>query len=158
MNNDHLTVEEMEALLMHPEMREGSQHLQVCGPCSEDFDSLQAVIGDLRAAVIASSNVHRRLAVMPEPAHRTPRALWSLVAAAALLCAAAPIALHHKPAHVAIVQPPVKQVHATVSDDQLMSDVQQDLSSSVPQGLLPLTANDTSTEATRATPSSKENE
>ena len=156
MSNDHLTVEQMEALLSHPEMREGSQHLKECGACLEDFESLHAVMGDLRAAVVAASDMHRRLAVMPERAHRTPRALWRLVAAAALVCAAAPIALHHKPAHVAVVQTPTKQVQATVSDDQLMSDVQQDLSSSVPQGLLPLTVSDPSTEATGATTSSKE--
>ncbi len=158
MNNGHLTAVEMEALLSHPEMREGSQHLKECGECREEFESLHAVIGDLRAAVVAASEVHRRLAVMPEAARRTPRALWSLVAAAALLCAAAPIALHHKPAHVVVVQPAARQVQTTVSDDQLMSDVQQDLSSSVPQSLLPLTAKDTSTEARGSTTSSKENE
>jgi anti-sigma factor RsiW len=158
MNNGHLTVEQMEALLSNPELRERSQHLQQCERCLEELESLHALMGDMRAAVIASSEVHRRLAVMPELSHRTPRALWSLVAAAALLCAAAPIALHHKPAHVAVVQPPVLQVEAAVSDDQLMSDVQEDLSSSVPQGLLPLTAKDAPTEATGATSSLKENE
>jgi hypothetical protein len=158
MNNDHLTVEQMEALLSNPELRERSRHLQICGPCSEEFESLHAVLCDLRAGVIASSEVHRRLAVMPERAYRTPRALWRLVAAAALLCAAAPVALHHKPAHVAVVQSPVLQAQAAVSDDQLMSDVQQDLSSSVPQGLLPLTANDAPTQSTRSISSSKENE
>ncbi len=158
MNNDHLTVEQMEALLSNPEMRERSQHLQLCGSCLEEFESLRAVISDLRAAVVASYEVHRRLAVMPERAYRTPRALWSLVAAAVLLCAAAPIALHHRPTHVAVVQPPIQQVQAAVSDDQVMSDVQQDLSSSVPQGLLPLTASDAPTQATGSTSSSKENE
>jgi hypothetical protein len=158
MNNEHFTVEEMEALLSNPEMRERSQHLRVCGQCSEEVESLSAVMGDLRAAVVASTEVHRRLAVMPEPAHRTPLALWSAIATAALLCAAAPIALHHKPVHVAVVQAPVQQAQASVSDDQLMSDVQEDLSSSVPQGLLPLTAKDAPTGATGAISSSKENE
>jgi hypothetical protein len=158
MNNEHLTVEEMEALLSNPEMRERSQHLQVCGQCLEEVESLHAVMSDLRAAVVASSEVQRRLAVMPKPAHRTPFALWSTVAAAVILCAAAPIALHHKPAHVAVVQASVQQAQAAVSDDQLMSDVQEDLSSSVPQGLLPLTAKDAPTGTTGATSSSKENE
>jgi hypothetical protein len=40
----------------------------------------------------------------------------------------------------------------------LMSDVQEDLSSSVPQGLLPLTANDAPAEATGSIASLKENE
>jgi len=156
MNNDHLTLEQMETLLSNPLMRERSLHLQVCGQCSEEFESLHAVMSDLRATVIASSEMHRRLAVMPEPAHRTPRTLSSLVAAAALLCAAAPIALHHKPAHVAVVPPTVQQVQAVVSDDQVMSDVQDDLTSSVPRGLLPLTANDAPTQSAGSI--SKENE
>jgi hypothetical protein len=45
-----------------------------------------------------------------------------------------------------------------VSDEQLMSDIQQDLSSSVPQAMLPLTAKDESVSATDATSNSKENE
>ncbi len=157
MNNDHLTVEQMEALLSNPEMRERTQHLQVCDFCSEEFESLHIVMRDLRTAVVASSEVHRRLAVMPGSAHRTPRALWSLVTAAALLCAAVPIALHHKPAHVAVVQPPVQQAQVAMSDDEVMSDVQEDLSSSVPRSLLPLTANDEPTTAGSIS-SSKEKE
>jgi anti-sigma factor RsiW len=158
MNNDHLTIEQMEALLSHPEAQERSQHLQECGRCAEELESLRAVVSDLRGAVIAASVVHRQRAVMPAPAQRTPRALWSLVAAAALLCVAAPIALHQRPAHAPAVQTPAPQVQAAVSDEQLMSDVQQDLSSSVPQGLLPLTAKDASDGAAGSTSNSKENE
>jgi anti-sigma factor RsiW len=158
MNNDHLTVEQMEALLSYPEAQERSQHLQECGRCAEEFESLRAVVSDLRGAVIAASAVHRQRAVMPMPAQRTPRALWSLVAAAALLCVAGPIALHQRPAHVPAVQTPAPQVQAAVSDEQLMSDVQQDLSSSVPQGLLPLTAKNASDGAAGSTSNSKENE
>jgi hypothetical protein len=158
MNSDHLTVEQMEALLWKPERQEQSPHLQVCGACSEEFESLRAVVNDLRGAVIAASVVHRQLAVMPAPAHRTPRAMWSLVAAAALLCVAGPIALHQKPTHVSAVQGAAPQAQAAVSDEQLMSDVQEDLSSSVPQGLLPLTAKDASDGAAGSTSNSKENE
>jgi anti-sigma factor RsiW len=158
MNNDHLTMEQMEALLSHPEAQARSQHLQVCGACAEEFEALRAVVSDLRGAVIAASAVHRQRAVMPAPSQRTPRALWSLVAAAALLCVAGPIALHQRPAHVPVVQTPAPQVQAAVSDEQLMSDVQQDLSSSVPQGLLPLTAKDASDGAAGSTSNSKEYE
>jgi hypothetical protein len=158
MNNDHLTVEQMEALLSNPETQERSQHLQVCGACEEEFESLRAVVSDLRAAVIASSEAHRRVAVMPAPAQRTPRAMWSLVAATVLLCVAGPVVLHHKPAHVAMVRVPAPQVEAAVSDEQLMSDIQQDLSSSVPQEMLPLTTKDASTAAKGSTSNLKENE
>ena len=158
MNNDHLTIEQMEALLSHPEMHARPQHLQVCGACAEEFESLRAVVSDLRGAVITASAVHRQRAVMPAPAHRTPRAMWSLVAAAALLCVAGPIALHPRPAHVPVVQVAAPQVQAAVSDEQLMSDVQQDLGSSVPQGLLPLTTKDASDGVAGSTSSTKENE
>jgi hypothetical protein len=158
MNNDHLTVEQMEALLSNPETQERSQHLQVCGTCKEEFESLRAVVSDLRAAVIASSEAHRRVAVMPAPAQRTPRTMWSLVAATVLLCVAGPVVLHHKPTHVAAVQMPKPQVQVAVSDEQLMSDIQQDLSSSVPQVMLPLTTKDASVGAAGSTTNVKENE
>ena len=94
MNNDHMTSEQMEALLSNPETQERSRHLQDVGTCSDELESLRAVVSDLRAAVIGSAAEHRRLAVMPAPAQRTPRAMWSLVAATALLCVAGPILLH----------------------------------------------------------------
>jgi hypothetical protein len=158
MNNDHLTSEEMDALLTDPETRGRSQHLRVCGTCSAEFDSLLAAVSDLRVAVIASAEGHRRLAVMPAPAQRTPRAMWGLVAAVALLCVAGPIVLHQKPAHVAVVQALQPQVQGAVSDEQLMSDIQQDLSSSVPQAMLPLTAKDASASTAGSTSNLKENE
>jgi hypothetical protein len=157
-SNDHLTVGQMEALLCNPETPERPQHLQECGTCFAELESMRATITDLRAALIASSEQHRRLAVMPAPAQRTPRALWSLVAATALLCVAGPIALHHKPTHVSILQSRAHSVPAAVSDEQLMSDIQQDLSSSVPQGMVPLMAKDATIESTQSTSSAKENE
>jgi hypothetical protein len=81
-----------------------------------------------------------------------------LVAATVLLCVAGPVVLHHKPAHVAMVRVPAPQVEAAVSDEQLMSDIQQDLSSSVPQEMLPLTTKDASTAAKGSTSNLKENE
>ena len=47
-----------------------------------------------------------------------------------------------------MVQTPQPQVQGAVSDEQLMSDIQQDLSSSVPQAMLPLAAKDASASAT----------
>ena len=95
---------------------------------------------------------------MPAPEQRTPRALWSLVAAAGLLCVAGPVVLHQRPAHVPVVQRAAPQVEAAVSDEQLMSDVQADLGSSVPQSLLPLTTKDASDGGAVSTSNTKENE
>jgi hypothetical protein len=157
MNGNHLTSEEMDALLMDAEARERSQHLRVCGACAEEFESLQETVSELRVAVIAAAERHRRVAVMPSPAHRTPRAMWSLVAAAVLLCVAGPVVLHHRPVHVAVVQIAKPQVQVAVSDEQLMSDIQQDLSSSVSQEMLPA-VKDAAASATGSISSLKENE
>lgn len=157
-NHEHLTIEQMEALLWHPETQHLPQHLRECGECSAELESLLATITDLRASLVASSERHRRLVMIPAPTHRTPRALWSLVTATVLLCAAGPIPLHHKPTHVAVVPLRAHSAQASVSDEQLMSDIQQDLSTSVPPEIIPLTAKDATTEATGSTYSSKENE
>jgi anti-sigma factor RsiW len=158
MKSDHLTSEQMDVLLSHEEQREQSQHLRTCGTCSEEFAALLAGMNDLRAAVIASAEQHRRLAMMPATARRTPRFMWALVATMALICAAMPLVLRTRPAAIAVVQAPKQPAQASVSDEQLMSDIQQDLSSSVPQAMLPLTAKDTSAGATSSTYNSKENE
>jgi hypothetical protein len=157
MNNDHLTSEEMEALLWDSEARGRSQHLRVCGACSAEFESLRAAMSDLRAAVIASAEQHRRMAVMPVPAHRTPRMMWSLLAATALICIAGPLALHQRSTHVAVVHAPKQQVQGAVSDEQLLSDIQEDLSSPVPQAMLPLAASGASTGKTSSIYSSRFN-
>jgi hypothetical protein len=57
-----------------------------------------------------------------------------------------------------VVQAPQPQVQGAVSDEQLMSDIQQDLSASVPQAMLPLTAKDASASTTGSTSNPKENE
>ncbi|MGA7158924.1 MAG: hypothetical protein WBY53_18915 [Acidobacteriaceae bacterium] len=164
MNSNHLTSEEMDALLIESESRDDSEsrerweHLRACTACAEEFESLRAAVSDLRGAVVGSAELHRRAAVMPAPAHRTRAAMWSLVAATALLCVAGPVVLHHKTAHVAVVVVPKAAVQAPISDEQLMSDIQQDLSASVPQAMLPLTAKDASGSGTDAAANAKENE
>jgi anti-sigma factor RsiW len=140
MKNNHLTSEEMDALLLGSESKDRSQHLSVCPACSAEFESLLAVMDDLRIATIASAEQHRRVAVMPAPSHRTPRVMWALLTAAALICVAGPLAVRHRPTRVTAVSAPRQQLQGAVSDEQLLSDIQDDLSAPVPKPMLPLVA------------------
>jgi hypothetical protein len=158
MNNDHLTSEQIEALLLDPESRDRSQHLNVCQACSAEFESLLVVMGDLRSAAIASAEQHRRVAVMPAPSHRTPRVMWSLLMAAALICIAGPLAVRQRPARIIAVDAPKQQLQGAVSDEQLLSNIEDDLSSPLPRPMLPLAASVASTDPTASTYRSKENE
>jgi anti-sigma factor RsiW len=162
MNNDHLTSEEMEALLSDLQAKEPqdrAQHLEVCPQCLAEVESLRGTLEDLRTAATASAEYHRRVAVMPAPSYRTPRMMWSLLAAMALICIAVPVTVHQKRAGVTMVSAPVQAPQVTVSvavtDEQVWNSIQDDLSSSVPKPLLPLAA--ASTDSTTSTDNTKEN-
>lgn len=159
MNNDHLTSEQIEDLLADPNSRDWSQHLSDCNECSAELDELRAAMEDLRYAAIASAEHHRRVAVLPVISHRMPRTMWTLLAVAALLCVAGPLAIHRAAVHpMAVVQGPMpitvsdaSQQKSTESDEQLMSNVQADLSSGVPAAMLPLAEDAASSSASAST-------
>lgn len=159
MNGRHLTSEEMDVLLMDDAAREQMEHLQACDVCMEELESLQRTLAALRGAVVATAAQQRQMAVMPAAAGRTRFGIWSLVAATALLCAAGPMVLHSRPARgpVTAARPPQASV-SQISDAQLMSDIEQDLSSSVPQAMLPLTAKSAGAGGADANSTTKENE
>jgi hypothetical protein len=154
----HLTSEEMDAMLMRPETMERPGHLQECGACAEELETLRGSLRDLRGAVMASAAEYRRTAVMPAPVQRTPRAMWSLVAATALLCVAGPVVLHQRTGHVPVASVKTVAAQGAVSDEQLMSDIQEDLGSNVPQAMLPLTAKDATAGASGSNMNTRENE
>lgn len=133
-----LTSEELDALLHHPEQANPDLELA----------SLRSVFSDLRTASLAAAEHHHRYAsIVPARSH-TLRT-WSLAMAALILCASAPLAVRHHPAHVstvAIVATP--QPTPAVSDEVLFADVEADLDASVPSPLLPLTADTTTTKST----------
>ncbi len=186
----HLSSEEFDALLAGTQSSAQAAHLQACPACRAELESLRQMLARLRAAAIGAAAEHRRLAVMPSPAHRTQGAmwrLWGLTAAAALLCVAGPLfyasrgaipfaterppVADHNPAPrtaaVAVSAAPATrettvaapaQVSGQMSDAQLMSDIEQDLSSSVPQAMLPLTVRDAPQSPAGTTSNAKENE
>jgi hypothetical protein len=157
MISQHLTSEEMEALLMEPEPGDRSPHLAQCELCTEEFESLEATIGELRTAMTASALQHNRVAAMPVMSNTRPRMMWGLAAAAALICGASSMVLHRVPSKMDAGNLPQQQAKAAVSDSdaQLLSNVEDDLSASVPGPMLPLASTKS---ADTSTNTAKENE
>ena len=167
MKDNHLTSEEMERLLWDAEegdAKQGktSQHLRNCRACSAEVESLRLRVGDLRAAAVrlaamGASERQRQFTLLPEPSRRTPRAMWAVLAAAALICTAGPIAVRHHPVAERIASAPKQQMQGDVSDEQLLSNVQDDLASAVPASMLPLEASVSSADATGSTYNASDN-
>jgi hypothetical protein len=156
MMDSHLTSEQMEELLMEPEAIGRSQHLAQCDGCTAEFESLRATIGDLRTAVAGYAGQHHRAAELPAISYARPRPMWGLAmaAGAALLCVTSSLVWHERASHVAPVIVSQQQAEGADSDEQMMSNVQDDLSASVPQPMLPLA----SSNATDSTSGAKETE
>jgi hypothetical protein len=137
-----LTTEQLDALLHNPEQTNTDAELT----------SLRATLSDLRAATIATVEHHHQHARFI-PTRNNAARIWTFATAALILCAAAPVALHHRVTPAAPVAVAVQQPAATVSDDVLFANVQADLDASVPSPLLPLstdtTTNSTSTKDTQ---------
>jgi hypothetical protein len=162
MMNNHLTSQEMEALLMEPKSGNRQPHLANCESCMDELESFQAAIADFRSAATASARQQYRAAAIPTGSYARPRMMWSMVAAAVLICTAEPILLHRTLNHADVVTVPQQQAQGTVSDAgsdaQLLSNVQDDLSASVPGPMLPLASTDTTSSTSASTNVAKENE
>lgn len=153
----HLTNEQFVTLLISPGA--GHPHLRSCDLCASQLEGLRSCIGDLRDASVVAAERHYRAAVRDQAArqrtHRHPRLAWAAMAAAAVLFIGAPFASRlrtpvHPPIAVANVAAPANPA-SNLSDDQLLSNIDSDLSASVPSPLLPL-------ESTSTTASTKETE
>jgi anti-sigma factor RsiW len=145
--NSHLSSEQLECALHGPPSREVSLHLAACAECAEEVVELREALGNFRVAAAASAERHYRLAAAPAApaARRLPRVAWAAAMSALVLSIAAPIALHRR-----TVTPRVTgnvAEHSAVSDDALLNDIQNDLSSSVPSPLLPLASTSTNSVA-----------
>lgn len=184
----HLTSEGLDALLWGSESPAEAAHLEACLACREEFEALRLSMRELQAAVVGVAAERRRMAVMPAPAQRTRRAMWavwSMAAAAALLCVCGPLYTSRGGSGHLAVERPAAAVHlpaapasaavglapdtpvtvsasaessTKISDAQLMSDIEQDLSSSVPQAMLPLTVRDSAQSPAGTRANAKENE
>jgi hypothetical protein len=146
----HLSSEQLDGVLNGEVSQDASQHLGSCVQCAGELASLREVFGNLREATSAAAEHHRRY-VSTAAARRVPRMAWGLVAAALFMSVGAPLVVRHR--NASVVAGNVSQGPAAISDDALLDGVQADLSSSVPDSLLPLAG--TSTEATNLTQSRK---
>jgi hypothetical protein len=152
----HLTNEQFVTLLISPGA--GHPHLRSCELCASQLEGLRSSIGDLRDASIVAAERHYRAAVRAQAAPRRtqrPRLAWAATAVAAALFLGVPFAAKLRtPVHPTVAATPVAGPltnASNLSDDQLLNNVDSDLSASVPSPLLPL-------ESTSTTASTKETE
>jgi len=152
--NSHLSSEQFDGVLSGQPSPDAKLHLSSCAQCSGELASLREAFGNFREAASVAAEKHRLLAVTPTP-RRVPRMAWGLAAAALFVSIGAPLAVHRRV--TAPVAEPVAQAPATMSDEALLDNVQNDLSSLVPESLQPLAATPASGNPTNSA-SSKENQ
>jgi hypothetical protein len=154
----HLTNEQCDNLLLSPDT--DHPHLQSCALCSSQLTALRSSIGDLRTTSIAAADRHYRAALFSKALQQRqpkkslgPRLAWAATAFAGLLFISLPFVsrfqgLRTTPAIAAPVTVPAT-VASNLSDEQLLSNIQSDLSASVPSPLLPLDSTSTTTTSSR---------
>ena len=133
----HLSSEQFDGALSSQPSPDAKLHLSGCAQCSAELASLRGAFGNFREATSTVAEQHR-LSAVAAPPRRVPRMAWGLATAALFVSVAAPFAVHRRVAVPAVG--PVAQAPATMSDEALLDNVQNDLSSSVPESLLPLAA------------------
>lgn len=151
--NSHLNSEQLERVLAGRPSYEVSQHLGKCARCVEDVASMREVLGNFRSATTVSAEHHRQMAVPLVPS-RVPTAAWVMASVVLFAGIATPFAVRRQPVPPVVVGVS-PQTSATISDEALLNSVQNDLSASVPESLLPLA--DTSTNAVNSTDEKRKN-
>lgn len=149
----HLTHKQLSELLLaepeetSPRLAELRGHLRACPVCAAEIASLQQSLSRFRSATTAWAD-HASASrswlspglgsVEPAGSYRRSRPLlWA--SAAVLLAAAIPFALHR---HRSSAPPPTAEVHirqsSPVTDEALLEEIDQTLSSSIPTPMQPL--------------------
>jgi hypothetical protein len=140
--NLHLSSEQLESMLHGEPSPEAAQHLSGCVQCSGELVSLRQAFGNFREAATATAEHYSR-STSPVVARKVPRMAWGFAAAALFVSIATPLVVEHRNASVVAVKVP--QPTPSMSDEALLNSVQNDLSSSVPESLLPLAGTPTNT-------------
>jgi anti-sigma factor RsiW len=151
--NSHLSSEQLERVLAGRPSHEVSQHLGKCARCVEDVASMRAVLGNFRSAASSSAEHHLKFAA-PVATARVPRTAWVLASVVLFAGIATPFAVRRQPVSPVVVGVSTQALPA-ISDEALLNNVQNDLSASVPESLLPLA--DTSTNAVNSTDEKRKN-
>jgi hypothetical protein len=152
--NSHLSSEQLDGVLMGEASQDAARHLSGCALCAGELTSLREVFGDMREATAAAAAHHQRF-VATAGSRKVPRMAWALACVALFVSVTAPVALHHRDVAPVVQKAATPAAVATISDEALLNSVQNDLSTSVPESLLPLT--DTSTNATNSKSEQRKN-
>jgi hypothetical protein len=139
----HLTDEQLFNLLSPAESTDFSlrQHLTACAECRAELATVSASLTNFRLAAtsLANAEMTQHRAVAPKRTPRFQRLVWSASLAMAAVVFTASLSLVHpgSPANTPVATP-VENAAAPVSDDALLDNIQQDLSTSIPPSLEPL--------------------
>jgi hypothetical protein len=139
----HLTDEQLYNLLESADSADATLrlHLAACAECRAELTTVRASLTNFRLAAtsLASSEMMQHRAVAPRRTPRFQRLVWSASLAMAAVVFTASVSLVHPAApDQAQVVAPVENAAAPVSDDALLDNIQQDLSTSIPPSLEPL--------------------
>lgn len=146
---NHLSMEELDLLLMQQPAPEAAAHAAACEHCAEELASMASLFSDFRSTSLAfsadqykrTSAQSRRASLLPVQKHFAwrPVAAWS---ACAVVLAAIMVPLSH---HTGLPQTPVAPAVTTasveppaLSDEALLNHIQDDLTSTVPDAMAPL--------------------
>ena len=138
----HLSSEQLDSALQGRPTYDVSRHLERCGSCAEELASLGGTLADLRSSADAFATQQKPFAAVTSPL-KLPRFVWALGAAALAVSFATPLALTHRDHVPVAVDSEIPAVTVAVSDEALLDSVQSDLSSSVPDSMLPLAGTST---------------
>jgi anti-sigma factor RsiW len=136
MRQSHLNSAQMERMLTETAKEGLLRHVEECAECHAEVAALRNAFGDLKASAMALATVERRLAQPPVQVWwrvRTPAWVAVAVVLAALVV---PAAMH--PGGQKPKAPAIPVVAVALSDEALLSGIQNDLEASVPAPLAPL--------------------
>jgi hypothetical protein len=136
--DQHWTDEQMSAWVLGERKVEMAEHLGMCEHCRRELSELQASLASYRTEVqqtVASDEyrwVRIRAAVASRTINRSHGLRWAVTTALALVALSLGLLVtpHRRPAS------PTPQ--AQMSDEQLLNEIQDDLSRSAPEALAPV--------------------
>ncbi len=136
----HLDEEQFAAVIAGEADEEARKHAQHCYQCSVEVERMREFVGEFKQAMMAAGERPRRI----QPA-RAAATGWRMALAAAVMACLVVIAvamLHgSKPKQAVqgpvVVQPQQEQAQKVDPDDQLLLEVDEDLSRSGPRALEP---------------------
>ena len=152
----HLNDDQLAAAMIEHDA-EAAGHLRECAECAAKAENLQAMLKDFGSFVHANTqraNTFWWRQRAAHPARPVPLARWAAVAAAVILAVGASTTLLHKatrPQQVITNSPPVKPI----SDEALLSEVQNDVQREYADAFAPVQTNAESAVATQSAAAKK---